>query len=61
LQRILTHFICILIHNHVMDQCKCVASGFLANGGILGICHVKVNLKREFCIFFCKPGGLNSD
>ncbi|EHF4989590.1 MULTISPECIES: hypothetical protein [Enterobacter] len=35
-----------------MDQCKCVASGFLANGGILGICHVKVNLKREFVYSF---------
>jgi hypothetical protein len=39
-----------------MDQCKCVASGFLANGGILEIWWVKVNLKRIFCLVFCKPG-----
>jgi hypothetical protein len=36
-----------------MDQCKCVASGFLANGGILEIWWVKVNLKRIFCLVFC--------
>jgi len=33
----------------------------LANGGILGICHVKVNLKRGFCLFFCRPDGLISN
>jgi hypothetical protein len=35
-----------------MNQCKCVASGFLANGGILEIWRVKVNLKRIFCLSF---------
>jgi len=43
-----------------MDQCKCVASGFLANGGILGIWWVKVNLKRIFCLLFCKSGEWNA-
>jgi hypothetical protein len=39
-----------------MDQCKCVASGFLANGGILEIWWVKVNLKPIFCLVFCVSG-----
>jgi hypothetical protein len=34
-----------------MNQCKCVASGFLANGGILERCRVKVNLKDIFYLF----------
>jgi hypothetical protein len=43
-----------------MNQCKFVASGFLANGGILDIQRVKVNLKRIFCLFFCGTGGLKA-
>ncbi|ASV54038.1 hypothetical protein LJPFL01_0675 [Lelliottia jeotgali] len=37
-----------------MNQCKFAASGFSANGGILGIWWGKVNSKRLFCVLFCK-------
>ncbi|WP_313510734.1 hypothetical protein, partial [Kosakonia sacchari] len=52
LQRIFTHFICILIHIESLNQCKFACRGFLANGGILERCRLKVNFSPVFFLLF---------
>jgi hypothetical protein len=42
-----------------MNQCKFAASGFSANGGILGIWWGKVNSKWLFCLLFYAPLAIN--
>jgi len=47
------------MHNYIVNQCKFATSGFLANGSILEIRWLKVNLKRLFLRLFSVTEPLN--